>query len=37
LLTLVRRSFAPQNSRSWTFEVQLSARRMIEAELTEPQ
>jgi hypothetical protein len=31
---LVRRSSAPQNSRSWTFEVHLSARRMIEAELT---
>jgi hypothetical protein len=37
LLTLVRRSSAPQNSRSWTFEVHLSARRMIEAELTKPQ
>jgi hypothetical protein len=28
---------APQNSRSWTFKVQLSARRIIEAELTKPQ
>jgi hypothetical protein len=31
LLTLVRRSFDPQNSRSRTFEVQLNARRVIEA------
>jgi hypothetical protein len=33
---LARRSSVPQNSRSWTFKVQLSARRMIEAELTKP-
>jgi hypothetical protein len=34
---LGERVIRPQNSRSWTFKDQLTARRMIEAELTKPQ